>query len=95
MNIGQAIKRARKQAKLPQNELSRKVQISQTALSQIENGVKKPSGKTLKKIVDALGTCEFLLLIDSVEQSDIPEGKQDSFDKWYPSLKELAEKIFK
>jgi transcriptional regulator with XRE-family HTH domain len=49
MNIGIAIRSIRKQLDITQYELADRCNISQTSLSQIENGVKRPSARTIKK----------------------------------------------
>lgn len=54
--IGERIKRKRDQFKLNLNELAKRVGISSSALSQIENGKAFPTILTLKNIADQLQT---------------------------------------
>ncbi|KAB2822721.1 MAG: helix-turn-helix transcriptional regulator, partial [Paludibacter sp.] len=54
--IGERIKRKRDQFKLNLNELAKRVGISSSALSQIENGKAFPTIITLKSIADQLQT---------------------------------------
>lgn len=54
--IGERIKKRRELLKLHLNELAEKVDISPSALSQIENSKSFPSILTLKSIADALHT---------------------------------------
>jgi len=49
MNLGQAVKEIRKHQGLSQEELAKEANITQTALSQIENG-RRPSVETLSRI---------------------------------------------
>ena len=53
MNIGRAIKEIRKRKGLSQLDLSEATDISQTSLSQIESGNKRPNPSSLKKICKA------------------------------------------
>ncbi|OJV38675.1 MAG: hypothetical protein BGO29_04140 [Bacteroidales bacterium 36-12] len=54
--IGSRIKRKREQVGLQLNELSKKVGISSSALSQIENAKASPTISTLKRIAENLDT---------------------------------------
>ncbi|MEJ7508532.1 transcriptional regulator with XRE-family HTH domain [Staphylococcus simulans] len=55
MKFGQNIKQIRKRMNITQSELATKMGISQSYLSDIENGRKNPSIKTVKKLADSLG----------------------------------------
>ena len=54
MNIGKAIKQLRWENYLSQRELAEKCGINNSTLSLIENGIREPSSKSLKKIAEAL-----------------------------------------
>jgi transcriptional regulator with XRE-family HTH domain len=56
IRLGERIKRKRESLSLPLSELSKKVGISVSALSQIENAKAFPSVVTLKTIADSLFT---------------------------------------
>lgn len=92
MNLGQAIKEIRKQQGLTQTELSKKAKITQTALSQIENG-KRPGDKTLKKLSEALKTPEALLYIMAMEKKDVPASKRLLYEQLFPAIKGLILQI--
>lgn len=53
--IGKTIARIRFQRKLSQEDLAGKAEIDRSYLSEIENGHKNMSVRTLKKIAQALG----------------------------------------
>ena len=55
MSVGANIQRLREKRFLSQAELARRVNISQSMLSQIEKGIKNPSLLVGKEIADALG----------------------------------------
>ena len=55
MKFGQNLKRIRKRMNMTQEELATKMEISQSYLSDIENGRKNLSIKTVKKLADSLG----------------------------------------
>ena len=50
MNIGKVIKELRKERGFSQIELANICNLTQTSLSQIETGAKRPTSKNLKKI---------------------------------------------
>jgi len=54
MNIGKAIKQLRWENYLSQRELAEKCGINNSTLSLIENGLREPSSKSLKKIASVL-----------------------------------------
>ncbi len=87
MNIGFAIQTIRKSKNISQLELSEKCGISQAALSQIENGIKKPGTKTLDKICSVLNISQSLLYVLSINQEDVPESRKDLYNELFPEIK--------
>lgn len=55
MKFGQNIKQIRKQRNLTQKQLADQIEISRSYLSDIENGRKNLSIKTVKKLANSLG----------------------------------------
>jgi transcriptional regulator with XRE-family HTH domain len=90
MQIGLAIKSIRKKLSIKQNELADKCGISQTSLSQIETGIKRPSDKTIKKLCVALEIPESILYILAMQQADVPDNKKDIYNLVFPSIRNLA-----
>jgi len=90
MNIGLAIKAIRKKLSITQYELAEKCVISQTSLSQIETGTKRPSQRTISKICTVLDIPESIIYIVAMQESDVPESKKGMYDLIYPSIKSLA-----
>ena len=90
MHIGIAIRRIRKELKIPQMKLALDCGLSQTSLSQIENGKKKPSQRTIDKICEVLTVPEMLLYITGMEEEDIPESKRHIYRLLYPSIMSLT-----
>lgn len=76
MNIGNAIKIIRTKKKMTQAELCTMCGISQTSMSQIENGYKKPKNATIKKICHGLDVSESLVYILAMQTTDIPPNKK-------------------
>jgi transcriptional regulator with XRE-family HTH domain len=89
MHIGSAIRCIRKKVSLSQYELSQRCDITQTALSQIEVGVKMPSQRTLEKICNALEIPEFMIYILALEQEDISDSKREAYNVVYPIIQNL------
>ncbi|HRN41462.1 MAG TPA: helix-turn-helix transcriptional regulator [Vicingus sp.] len=94
MNIGNSIKRLRKQKGMNQSEFGNKCGLSQTALSQIETGFARPNKKTLEKICNILEVPEVLLYLLSMDEEDVPDEKKQQYKLTYPLIKELAINLF-
>lgn len=75
MDIGQRIKQIRKQFKISQIELGRRMGVSQAMIAQYENGTRIPKLETIKKIATALNvTMADVLFLD--------KGRNDLLEKW-------------
>lgn len=72
--IKESIKEKRILAGITQRDLARMVGVTGGYISQIENGTKTPSVKTLQKIANALGCPLSLLLTDCEEEGDGKNG---------------------
>jgi transcriptional regulator with XRE-family HTH domain len=90
MNIGNAIRSIRKKLSVSQSELAQKCNLSQTSVSQIETGAKRPSQRTIAKICVALDIPESVIYIVAMQGTDSSEGKDDAYSLVYPSLRSLA-----
>jgi transcriptional regulator with XRE-family HTH domain len=88
MNLGLAIKEIRKNQGWSQVELAKAAKISQTALSQIENG-KRPGEKTIQKISNVLKTPVALFYIMAFEEKDVPVSKKMLYKQLFPVIKSL------
>jgi transcriptional regulator with XRE-family HTH domain len=93
MNIGEAIKRIRKEKGLTQKALSDKSKVSQNSLSLIENGHSEPSQAIIIKVCKGLGIHPYYLMLESVERTDIPKGKLGVFDLLIQPLKEMGKEL--
>lgn len=90
MNIGSAIKSIRKKLSITQYELAEKCDLSQTSLSQIETGIKRPSQRTISKVCNVLDIPESIIYIVAMQESDVPPSKRGVYELVYPSIKSLA-----
>lgn len=93
MNLGIAIRSVRRQLGITQYELADKCGVSQTSLSQIENGVKRPSNRTIQKICGELEVPEAVIYILALQDTDVPDSKKGVYDMLFPSIKNLALQI--
>ncbi|MFD2598219.1 helix-turn-helix domain-containing protein [Sphingobacterium corticis] len=94
MNIGKTIKQLRQSANYSQIELSSIAGITQTSLSQIELGKKRPTQQTLDKICQALNINESILYIMSTSIDDIPEENRNAYQDLFPKVKDMLEAMF-
>lgn len=79
MNVGQRIKALRQQHNMTLRELSQKVGISISFLSDIENGRSNPSLERLKEIAEALDTTVSYLLGEN-DTTDNPTQPEKIID---------------
>lgn len=93
MNIGIAIRSIRRQLGITQYELAEKCSISQTSLSQIENGIKRPSTRTIKKVCEVLEVPESVIYILGMQETDVPDSRKSVYDMLFPSIKSMALQI--
>ena len=93
MNTGLAIRSIRRQLDITQYELADKCNISQTSLSQIENGVKRPSTRTIKKVCEVLDLPESIIYILGMQDTDVPDSRKEVYEMLFPSIKSLALQI--
>ena len=93
MNLGLSSKVIRRELGITQYELSEKCGISQTSLSQIETGTKRPSPRTIKRICEVLEVPESIIYILGMQDSDVPESKKGIYSLIFPSIQNLALQI--
>lgn len=93
MNIGIAIRSIRRQLGITQYELAEKCNISQTSLSQIENGIKRPSTRTIKKVCEVLEVPESVIYILGMQETDVPVSRKNVYDMLFPSIRSMALQI--
>lgn len=93
MNIGLAIKTVRTRSGMSQEHLSKTSGLSQTSISQIENGIKQPTKKTIGKLCKVLKVPEALLYIIGLENTDVPSSRKKMYEQIFPEIKQLAQKL--
>lgn len=94
MDIGTAIRTLRRKECLLQEEFAKRVGISQTYLSQIEKGHKKPSMDVLEAMAKDLKLPLPLMFWFGVDESDIEETKREAYRILKPSIDALISSIF-
>lgn len=96
MEIGQAVKKIRKSQpkEYGQAKFAKKIGISQTYLSQIENGHKDPSTEVLKKIAKAFKTPLPVMFWMGIEESDVRPDRLDLFRRVRPTIDNLMDSCF-
>jgi len=85
--FGARLAKIRDDAGLTQTALARKIEVSQSAISQMEAGERKPSFDMLRQLADALGVTPAYLLGEELEE--LSEEEQAHF-RQYRSLPEEA-----
>ena len=94
MNLGSALKEIRVRRGKTQIEVVEKVGLSQTYLSQIENGFKEPSPEMLRSLCKFYKMPVVAVVWMATESTDIPFKKRGAFIEIAPSVNELIESFF-
>jgi len=94
MNIGATIKNLRKRKGLQQFELAERSGISQTYLSQIENGSRSATFDTLEKICETLDVPLSILSYLSLDLKSVNPEKREAFLKIQPAINAMVEEFF-
>jgi len=89
MKLGKAIKDLRRKTGLTQNDLADRVDITQSHLSQLENGKKEPSLSTLDRIAEEFGLSVPALFVLAVDEDDIRPDRKEVYEQIYPKLEAL------
>lgn len=94
MNIGKVIKDLRKEKGYNQTEFAAACDITQTSLSLIETGVKRPNPTTLKAICKKLEVPEMFLYILSAEEKDVPKQKKYLYSILFPTIENMVKQLW-
>jgi XRE family transcriptional regulator, regulator of sulfur utilization len=94
MNLGHTIKRLRKQKGLRQNAFAELCHFSPAYLSQIESNQKDPHLSILKDISTQLSIPLPILFFLALDETDIPERKQEAFKLIQPLVHNLINDFF-
>ncbi len=94
MDIGASIKGVRKGLNQNQEQFAAGCGMTQTNLSSLELNKTAPGPGTLKKIADHSGVPVPMILLNSVEDSDVPEAHREKFNDLWDSVVNLAQNIF-
>lgn len=90
MEIGQAIKKIRKEKKIKQYVLSEKTGLSQSYLSLIEKTHRQPSLDTLELICKVFGCPVSILFWYALEEKDVSDKKKDAFRMLKPLIDQMV-----
>lgn len=91
--IGNRIRTARKEAGLKQKELAEIIGVSESRISQYENGSQRPRVDTIQKIADGLGITPTELLGDSLESIEY-EARTEHYSPFLKYLGSLGYQIY-
>lgn len=94
MNIGNAIKQLRLKRSLNQGDFANQIGITQSYLSQIERGYKKPSMEVLENMAKDLNLPLPIMFWFGVELEDIQEKKIEAYKMLKPSIDALISSLF-
>lgn len=95
MKIGEVLKTIRKEkTNLNQGKAADLMGITQTYLSQVESGIKKPSQEMLETMCAAYKMPVPIVIWMSFEQGDVGKGKIKAFRQLKPLVDEMIKEYF-
>lgn len=94
MNIGASLKKLRKDKGMRQIKFATQCGITQTYVSNIEKGIKKPSLPVLEKMANVLGIPLPVLFWYSVTEVDVKTEKLQAYRIIRPAMDALIQEIF-
>lgn len=94
MDIGQGIKAVRKNLDLTQEDFAELIGITQSYLSLIEKGNKKPHTTVLEAIAEKANTPMAVLMWMGLTEADVKPDKVELFKTLKPSIDSLVNSIF-
>lgn len=94
MELGKAIKALRKKKDLSQGEFSNRIGITQSYLSGIEKGHKKPSIEVVESIAKSIGVPLAVLFWFTLEEKDVQPDKLEAYNMIKPSVDKLVFSMF-
>jgi len=95
MNIGIALLKARKDKGFRQTEVAKRTKLSQTYLSQIENGSKIPSIEVIEKLSKEYGIPFPIMMWFSLTENDIKKDKLLVYRAIKPTMDNMIDSLFK
>ncbi len=94
MNIGPIIKKLRKKLKLSQLEFAELIEISQTYLSQLENGKAVPAIKVLDRISYELKIPVAVIMFQALDRESVTYDKRELYDQLKPTIDGFLDTLY-
>lgn len=93
-SLGAIIAHIRKNEKIRQGKFAKRIEVTQSYLSQIEDGKKEPSPGLLKKISQELALPVGFIQLLSIVEDDVPKKRRHMWQSLTPTINALAISIF-
>lgn len=94
MDIGNSIRLLRKKRGFNQGAFSEQVGITQSYLSQLEKGHKKPSIEVLESISNSLNTPLPIIFWFTITENDVCDEKKHIYKEVKPLVDKLIDSLF-
>lgn len=94
MNLGETIKKIRKDKGIKQLQLAEDCSITQSYLSNIEANKKEPTLNVLNQISENLSIPLPIIFFLSMDENDVPANKKEIFNTLAPLLKNTLVESF-
>jgi transcriptional regulator with XRE-family HTH domain len=85
------LRQIREKRDLVQMDVAKKLKISQTYLSQLENDKKEPSLPMLRKLCKLYKLPPAIVQVMAMEESDVPKGNQKLYVQLKPVLDNMID----
>jgi transcriptional regulator with XRE-family HTH domain len=93
MQLGPVLKQLREKRGLTQMEVVKKAKVSQTYISQLENGTKEPSLPMLRKLGKLYKLPAPIIQVMAMEESDVPKSNAKLYGQLKPIIDSMIDHV--
>lgn len=95
MDISLALRKVRFEKGLKQSDVAKKIKVSPSFLSQLENGKRNPSQKMTEKLCKVYGVPLIVMAWYGMEEKDVQPKKKEAFNLLKAPLDNLISEFLK
>lgn len=94
MEVGNTLKKLRKQLDLSQEEFGEIVGVQKSHISLIENGKSFPSRKMMEKVSESFGVPVPIMELRSLDKFSVSRDKRELFELLKPVIDNLVDSLY-
>jgi transcriptional regulator with XRE-family HTH domain len=93
MDLGTILRTLREKRNLTQMDVMRKLKVSQTYISQLENGKREPSLPMLRRFGKLYKLPPQIIQVMAMEESDVPKQNKALYVQLKPVIDDMIEQL--